>query len=472
MPNLKFPNKKTKIIATLGPASESVEKIIQMINAGMNAARLNFSHGTYENHKKLIKNIRQAAKKTGQQIAIIQDLQGPKIRVGNLPESGIIIKAHDKITLTTAQITGNEKLIPIQFPELPRHVKKNDEILLCDGAITLNTISVQRQKGLINCEVIHGGIIKSHKGINVPQTEVDTPALTEKDLQDIAFGLKNDVDFIAISFVKNAQEIRDLRKIISSYKKSAKIIAKIERPQAVENMEEIIKETDCIMVARGDLGVELKSYKVPIIQKRLIKTANTYSVPVITATEILQSMVENSRATRAEVSDCANAILDQTDCVMLSNESAVGAYPVEAVETLSLTATETEKFLEAQNRLRHTHFFQETDQVNALCFATCRIAKDIHADFIVLVTSSGFTAQEVSKHRPFTPIITLTTSEKTMRELSLTWGINQKHLIKFNPHDTDKIIKFLLKSKLITPKQEIVICNTGKKSSFIKVIKV
>jgi len=465
--------KNTKIICTLGPASDSKKEITELALSGMNAARLNFSHGTYSHHKKIIKNVRSVSKKLKIPITIIQDLQGPKIRIGEMPKEGIVLLDKEKVSLTTEKIKGDNKRIPIQYNDLPKEVKKGDTILLCDGIIELKVTRVQKNAGRIFCTVISGGIVKSHKGINVPTASIKAPAITEKDKKDLKFGLKNDVDYIALSFVKNAKDIHKLRKIIQQNKKQTKIISKIERHEAIDNLEEIIEASDAVMVARGDLGAEIAPEKVPLIQKRIIKLANIHAIPVITATEILQSMGFNPRATRAEISDAANAILDHTDCLMLSNETAVGKFPTKAAHTLSKTALEVENHLSEQEEIiKNKIKNQNLPIINSLCLNACRIARDIKARQLIVITNKGYTARQIAKHRPYIPIITITSSEKTQKELGLVWGLNKTYVLKTHKINVENIKKLLIKEKLIKKKDELVFCNAAENESFIKTILV
>ncbi len=445
--------------------------ITKLVLSGMNAARLNFSHGTHSNHKKLIKNVRAVSKKLKIPVTIIQDLQGPKIRVGKMPEGGIVLLDKEKVTLTNKKIKGTHKKIPIQYKELPKEVKKGDTILLCDGTIELQVTRTQRKAGNIFCVVKSGGLVKSNKGINVPTASIKAPAITPKDKKDLKFGLKNKVDYIAISFVKSARDINKLRALITEAKKDTKIIAKIERHEAIENLDEIIEASDAVMVARGDLGAEIKPQKVPLIQKKIIQKANTLGIPVITATEMLQSMISTPRATRAEISDTANAILDHTDCVMLSNETAAGRYPLKAVQTFADTAIEVESNLAEEkeilaNKIRN----HDLPIIDSLTYRACQIANDIEAKCIVVITEKGYTAKQIAKHRPYIPIITITENDDIQRQLGLAWGLNHFFNLPSKQQTTNEIIKLLKKNKLIKSKDEIVICNSGSQESFIKTI--
>jgi pyruvate kinase len=462
--------KNTKIIATLGPASSSTHILKQMVHAGMNVVRLNFSHGKYSEFKDLIQKIRQVSLETGVPIAIMQDLQGPKIRIGEMPAQGIIIKKGAKITLTTKNIIGNSKMFPIQYKKLPKEVKRGDIILIDDGTIELEVIYDRFQN--IYCKVLKGGIVKTHKGINVPGVTISADPITAKDKKDTIFGIKNDVDYIALSFVKCANDIVRLKKIIAKHHSKAKVIAKLERPEAVRNLKNIMKVADGVMVARGDLGVEMPAETVPLTQKRIIHLANLYGKPVITATQILQSMVENATPTRAEISDAANAVFDHTDAMMLSNETAVGKYPVDAVKTLSRVASVVEKNLQKDHDLLPTQKILNLPVSNATALNASKLAIDINADAIVAVTLSGFTAQQISRHRIYIPIIAITEDEKTKNQLALVWGINPIILHKIDiKNATQEVRNLLIKKNLVQKGNKIVIViNASKDEKLINTI--
>lgn len=470
--------KNTKIVCTLGPASDSLKEITGLIHAGMNVARLNFSHGTYEEHKRLIRNVHRAEKLTGKRIGIMQDLQGPKIRLGELPDKGINLKTNEKVILTIKNIEGiktdKKILIPVRYKNILKDVKKNDIVLIKDGLIELRALEVQKTQ--IICRVKFGGIINSRNGVNLPTSTVSTTTITAKDKKDLAFGLKHNVDFVALSFVKNKKDIEDLRKMIKKANKRARIIAKIERHEAVTNLKEIIKATDAVMVARGDLGTDVPAERVPIIQKRMIALANKFGKPIITATQVLQSMVTSSRATRAEISDAANAIFDRTDAIMLSNESAVGKYPVRATTTLTKVASAIEK--EIQNDeivMEHLVDHRDTATLNATCHNACELAIDTKANYIVVYTNHGYTARNIAKHRHFIPIITITPHEKTARQLTLVWGINKVFVKRFpeTAAKSTEIFQFLKKNKVIKKGEKVVIvCNASKKESTISTCKI
>lgn len=453
--------KNTKIICTIGPASMSKQTLTKMVKAGMNVARLNFSHGTYEEFGEIIKNIREVSQELNIPIAIMQDLQGPKIRVGVLPEQGIILKKGQTIILTTKKEPSRRDTIPIQYAHLPKDVNINDRILLADGMIEL--IVRRKTDTDITCKVIIGGEITSHKGINVPTASISADPLTSKDIKDLYFGLKNDVDFVALSFVRKSEDIAKLRDLIREKKGRAKIVAKIERHEALKNIVEIIHETDAIMVARGDMGVEISPAKVPIQQKKIIHLANIHGKPVITATEMMQSMVTNPRPTRAEVSDVANAIFDHTDAIMLSNESAVGRYPVQAVKFMSQIASSTEQELRKNATFVPSKLFQGEFPISyATCSNGAMLAKNISASLLIAITRSGFTAQHLAKHRLNIPIVAITEDPKIQQQLQLVWGVQKTLTVPFETIQTPiQIKKILLKNNLARKGQKVVIVSNA-----------
>lgn len=440
--------KKTKIVATLGPACETKEAIKALAENGINVARLNFSHGTYEDHQKLINNIHAAEKSTGLRIAILQDLQGPKIRLGELPKEGFKLEKNEIITFTIAPIIGRrnhkETIIPVAYKGIVKDCKKNQTILLKDGEIETKILKVE--KTLILAKVITPGLIKSHNGLSLPNGTIKAKTLTDKDKKDALFGIQNNVDFVALSFVKNKKDILELRKFLEENGSTTPIIAKIERHEAIKNLEEIIRTADGIMVARGDLGTDIPLEHVPIIQKRIIHLSNKYGKPVITATEVLQSMVTNSRPTRAEISDAANAVLDHTDAIMLSNETAVGKYPIKAVNILARVITDVEK--EIQN---NPDLMEEITLTKYLSIAdstllnACDIAYETNANFIVVHSPNGREAISLAKYRPYTKIITICDNEKTARILQLNWGLSE--IITKPLKDPEKEVKTLIKKK-------------------------
>jgi len=460
-------DKNTKIICTLGPSSNSITEIESLVSSGMNIARLNFSHGTAKEHSEVVSNIRKIEKKRNQRITIIQDLQGPKIRIGEMPDKGIMLKQGETTVLRMEDFEGfkdkNIAVLPVQYKNLINDVKSKDRILINDGLIELEVF--KKEKKDIFCKVRVAGLVTAHKGINVPTASISVDVLTEKDKKDLKLGIKLNVDYIALSFVKNANDIKNLRNLIG--KSNIKIIAKIERHEAIKNLEEIIQESDALMVARGDLGVEIPFEQVPVIQKRLIRLANEYRKPVITATQVLQSMIENPRATRAEISDAANAIYDRTDAIMLSNESAVGKYAQKAVQTLKKVALEVEKDLEKNDSyIKNIQINHKESPTNAMCYNAAKLAKELDAKFIIAYTDSGYTARELTKPRFFTPIITITPYEKVARELGLVYSINKiivKKITGKPGERTQKIVNLLKKEKLVKKDDQIVIISNASK---------
>ena len=428
----------------------------------MDVCRLNFSHGTIEEHGKLIHLVREASKKSGKTIAILQDLQGPKIRVGALPSPIAVVK-NEKIILTMVDklraLKKGLKQIPVQYKKLATDVSRGDRILIDDGGIELKVIATT--KTTITCRVINSGTIKSKKGINVPTASISAPPLTKKDLRDLAVGIKHDVDFVALSFVREANDIHKLRALLKKRGSKAHIIAKIERHEAIKNLEAIIEASDAVMVARGDLGIEVKPETVPVLQKKIIRLANMLGKPVIVATQMLQSMIEQPRATRAEISDAATAIFDHADAFMLSNETCVGKYPVSAVSTLRAVASSVESALEHENKVL---YFKEPPHAvtDITCANACAIAHDMKAKYIVAVTKTGYTAREIAKHRSIIPIIAFTPHEKVKQHLALVWGVIKTFSCKKNPATMVAFVKkTLMKEKLVRRGDKIVLCTAG-----------
>lgn len=414
--------RRTKIVCTIGPASDSVEVIKKLLLAGMNVARLNFSHGTHEEHGRRIASIRRAAGEAGKNVAIMLDTKGPEIRLGFFKEEPVVLSEGGLVTLTTEDIKGDKERIPVNYPGLPGDVRAGDTILVADGLIALKVLSTTETE--IRCRVENGGELTSQKGVNVPGVAVNLPAVTEKDIQDIRFGIEQRLDFIAASFVRKAADVLAIRQILEDAGADIDIIAKIENREAVNNLDEIIKVSDGIMVARGDLGVEIPAEEVPLVQKAIIERCNRAGKPVVTATQMLESMIHNPRPTRAEASDVANAIFDGTDAVMLSGETAAGKYPVEAVETMARIAQRAEAALHYEEMLgkRRTVTPQRT-VTDAISYATCATAQDLGAAAIITSTESGHTAKMVSKYRPRAPIVAVTPHAKVMRKLALVWGV-------------------------------------------------
>lgn len=414
--------RKTKIVCTIGPSSESLENIKKLIMAGMNVARLNFSHGDYEEHGNRIKKIRQASAELGKSIAILLDTKGPEIRTGKLKEEPIELVQDEFITLTTEEILGDKNRISITYKDLPGDVEVGSTILIDDGLIGLTVVDIQGTE--IKCRIVNGGTIKSKKGVNVPGVNISLPGITEKDANDIKFGIEQGIDFIAASFVRKASDVLEIRQLLEQHNAThIQIISKIENQQGVDNLDEILEVSDGLMVARGDLGVEIPAEDVPLVQKRMIEKCNRVGKPVITATQMLDSMQRNPRPTRAEASDVANAIFDGTDAIMLSGETAAGKYPVESVLTMSRIAEKAESALEYREIFLKQSNAQQTTVTEAISQAVANSALELNAKAIITSTETGYTARMVSKYRPKAPIIAVTTEDQTLRRLALNWGV-------------------------------------------------
>jgi len=410
--------RRTKIVATLGPASSSAEMIRKLIEAGMDVARLNFSHGDYEDHSRVIQCLRDISRELDKPITILQDLQGPKIRVGILPHGKIEIRPGETLTLLPeSEFKGQPGSIPIDYPFLAEEARKGMQVLLADGLFELEVTGVD--KNSVHCKVVEGGCLSSRKGVNFPNLNLKLPSLTEKDIRDLEFGLSRDVDWISLSFVRSAEDVRVLKRLIRDKGYSKPVIAKIEKPQAIDHLEEIVDEVNGIMVARGDLGVEMYPERVPMLQKRIIELCNRQGKPVITATQMLESMIHEPRPTRAEASDVANAIIDGTDAIMLSGETAMGEFPVKAVEMMVRIALD----VEAKIKFKVYPPSSQTE-VFALSQAADQIEDLIHPRCIATLTTSGRSAQAVAANRPSSPVFALTTHLQVYHALNLLWGIH------------------------------------------------
>lgn len=413
--------KHTKIVCTIGPASNSADVIRALVEAGMNVVRLNFSHGTHEEHASWIRTVREVSAELNRPIAILQDLSGPKLRIGEIEESNVVLKESSQLILTNRDVPGDEKEISISYPSLPNTVKIGDQILLADGELELRVMGTTAED--IICKVIVGGKILSHKGLNLPRPSHSIPSVTPKDLDDLEFGLKHDVDWVALSFVQRVEDVLKIKRAIAEKGEDVPVIAKIEKREAVERIDEILDVADGVMIARGDLGIEMPIEEVPLIQKSIIKKANALGKPVITATQMLDSMINNPRPTRAEVTDVANAIFDGTDAVMLSGETAIGKYPIQATKVMASVADKTEDQIDYVGNLEKCKITSERNLPDAICHAACHIALNISADAIVCCTRSGQTARMTAKYRPHAEIIAVTENEATLRRLALIWGI-------------------------------------------------
>ena len=413
--------KKTKIVCTLGPASQSEETLTKLIENGLNVCRFNFSHGSHEEHKERIDVVKKVREKINKPVAILLDTKGPEIRTGNFADPEVFLQEGDKFTITMADVVGTNEICTVSYKGLANDVVKGDLILIDDGLVGLRVEEVCGEE--IHCIVENSGIVKNHKGVNVPGVKINLPALTPKDISDIEFGITQGIDFIAASFVRKASDVLAIREVLENNNATdIQIISKIENQEGVDNLDEILQVSDGLMVARGDLGVEIPTEEMPIVQKEMIKKCNELGKPVITATQMLDSMIRNPRPTRAEVTDVANAIYDGTDAIMLSGETAAGKYPVEAVKTMATIAKRIEETLDYDNILR-SKGLNHTSVTDAISYATCATAESLNASGIITSTSSGHTARMVSKFRPNTPIIAATPNEKTSRQLSLSWGV-------------------------------------------------
>lgn len=413
--------KKTKVVCTLGPGCQNKETLVNMIKSGMNVARLNFSHGSHPEHKQRMDMIKEIREELGLPIAILLDTKGPEIRTKQFDKDEIHLKEGSEFTLTVRDIVGNESISSVTYAGLAEDVNPMDKVLIDDGLIELQVL--EKNDTDILCKVMNSGIIKNNKGINLPGVRINLPAITEKDRDDIIFGIENDIDFIAASFVRKISDVLEIKKILEEHNaENISIIAKIENQEGVDNIHEIINIADGIMVARGDLGVEIPAEEIPIIQKKIIKECNTLGKPVITATQMLDSMMRNPRPTRAEVTDVANAIFDGTDAVMLSGETAAGKYPVESVKTMVNIAQKAEDALDYEAILREKGVGKGKTITDAISHATCTSAHELGAAAILTATSSGYTSMMVSKFRPKAPIIASTTCAKIARKMSLVWG--------------------------------------------------
>ncbi|MEF9437261.1 MAG: pyruvate kinase [Candidatus Mariimomonas ferrooxydans] len=485
--------RRVKIVCTIGPSSSSKKTINELIKAGMNVARLNFSHGTHKEHRRAVGNIRKAGIKFNMPVAVLQDLKGLKIRVGSLKNGFIILKKNSTLVLTVKDIIGDSKQVSVSYPHLIKDVKIGDKILLDDGLFQVKVTG--KGKDRLITKVIEGGVLREKKGVNLPGTTISGAVFTKKDQKDLEFGLKMGIDYIAMSFVHSKDDIMKVKNWLKKRNADIPVIAKIERPQALENIDEIIQVSDGLMIARGDLGVEVPPEKVPLIQKDLIKKCNLAMKPVITATQMLESMTEHMRPTRAEAADVANAVLDGTDSLMLSAETSIGKYPVKALKMMDriIRFTETGKI---QALSHHDYIFQPLASAShlgrqadspeakntfaqAIAEAACISAMDIKAKAIVAFSRTGFTALLVSKFRPYVPVIGFTVKERISRKMNLYWGVIPQ-IMKF-PHSTDEMIseteKALLKNGMVEKGDSIVIIATspfalGGKTNIMKLHKV
>ncbi len=434
---------KTKILCTIGPASASSETLRALIESGMNVARLNFSHGTLEGHRRVIRRIRRLSEQLGRPVAILQDLCGPKIRVGPVREPGVRLETGRTLLLTSEPVLGDARRVSVSYPDLVHDVKEGDRILLADGMMELE-VTGKEADGIL-CKVVTGGVLTSNKGITVPTGSVTLPSLTEKDIEDLRFGMEVGVDWVALSFVRSAEDVLRAKKIISEGQREIPVMAKIEKHEAITHIDAIIEAADGLMVARGDLGVELAPEKVPLIQKKVVQKANAGGKPVVIATQMLRSMVDSPRPTRAEAADVANAVLDGADAVMLSEETAVGKYPDEAVRFMARIAESAESDYPHE---RHLRILPREGVSRSVAHAACVLAGNLGAAAIVASTHSGATAMQISRFRPKTKVIAISPDPGVARRLALFWGCITSTVE--HTEDLDEMIENAMKSSLAT----------------------
>lgn len=457
-----FSMKKTKIVCTIGPASESVETLVKLINAGMNVARLNFSHGDFEEHGARIVNIREASKITGKMCAILLDTKGPEIRTNNMKDGIVSLIAGETVRISMTEVEGTKDKFSITYPELINDVVVGNHILLDDGLIDLEVTEIDRENNEIVTLIKNSGILKNKKGVNLPGVKTNFPGITQKDTEDIIFGIENDVDFIAASFVRRASDVLAITEILEKHNAThIQIIPKIENQEGLDNIDEILKVSQGLMVARGDLGVEIPTEEVPIAQKMLIKKCNALGKPVITATQMLDSMQRNPRPTRAEAGDVANAIFDGTDAVMLSGETAAGDYPVEAVTTMATIAIRTEEAIVGQDAFA-LKAYSNTDMAEAIGQSVGHTARNLNIQTIVAATESGHTARMISKYRPKSHIVAVTFSERQRRGLALSWGVYP--FVTEKPDSTDEMMELaakVAKEEKFAKEGDLIIITAG-----------
>ncbi len=450
--------RKTKIVATIGPATASKKMLSAIINSGVNVCRINFSHGSHEDHKKVIDSIREINTETGKFTAILADLQGPKIRVGKIENNGVLLENGDQITFTNTECLGTKEKIYISYKNFAKDVSPGENILLDDGKLMF-VIKSTNQKDEVVAMVLHGGILSSNKGVNLPNTKISMPCLTEKDLADLKFALSMDIAWIGLSFVRNPNDIIELKEHITKANSTAKVIAKIEKPEALKNIDEIIEVTDAIMVARGDLGVEIPFHEVPLMQKSIVKKSMKAAKPVIIATQMMESMITNITPTRAEVNDVANAVLDGADAVMLSGETSVGEHPEKVIQAMASIIND----VETAESLYHYEYPPDEDNferfiTDSICYNSCRLAQRVDAKGIVTMTFSGYTGFKIASFRPKAGIFVFTGNKAIINMLSLVWGAKVFHYDKFvSTDDTIADIKYRLKKDGFLKKDDLII---------------
>lgn len=454
--------RKTKIVCTIGPASESEEMLEKLMNAGMNVARLNFSHGSHEEHKARIDTIRKVAKRLNKTIGLLLDTKGPEIRTHNMKDGLIVLEKGKEVIVSMDEVEGTPEKFSVTYENLINDVNIGSYILLDDGLVELQVKEINKDKGEVKCDILNTGELKNKKGVNLPGVKVNLPGITDKDADDIRFGIKENVDFIAASFVRRPSDVLDIRQILEEEKAEITIFPKIENQEGIDNIEEILEVSDGLMVARGDMGVEIPPESVPMVQKDLIRKCNKLGKPVITATQMLDSMQRNPRATRAEASDVANAIYDGTDAVMLSGETAAGQYPEEAVKTMRNIAVSAEAAQDYKKLLSDRTKLVETSLVNAIGVSVAHTALNLNVKAIVAATESGSTARTISKYRPHSDIIAVTPSEKTARQCAIVWGVNP--VVKEGRKTTDALLNNAVATAVETGKVsngDLIIITAG-----------
>ncbi|MDX1349569.1 MAG: pyruvate kinase [Putridiphycobacter sp.] len=451
-------SKKTKIVATMGPASTDNKDVLkEMFLNGTNVCRLNFSHGTHENHLNTIKLVRELNKELGYNVALLADLQGPKIRIGEVENNGVELINGEKLVITTKKCVGTAKKLYITYQTFPQDVAVGDSVLLDDGKLQLDILNTNG-KDEVEAVVVHGGTLSSKKGVNLPNTKISLPCLTEKDLEDLKFALLHDIDWVGLSFVRSARDIIELKHLIAKANSNAKVIAKIEKPEAVKDIDDIIKATDAVMVARGDLGVEVPMETVPTIQKMIIRKCREFAKPTIVATQMMESMINNITPTRAEVNDVANAVLDGTDAVMLSGETSVGKYPVEVIKAMSKIVMEVEKSDEIYHKEEEPEKNQDRFISDSICFNAARLSQRVEAKGIITMTFSGYTAYKISSQRPKSDTFVFTENRQILTQLNLVWGVKAFYYDKMVSTDhTIADSKYLMKKMGLLKEGDIVI---------------
>jgi len=453
--------KKTKIVATLGPATSQKETLKQMFLAGVNVCRINFSHGDHKQHLELINLIRELNKELEMHVAILGDLQGPKLRIGDIENGTVELNKGDEITFTTEKIIGNKKRVFMTYKNFPNDVKPGELVLVDDGKLQFEIISTDGEKE-VRARLKNDGVLSSKKGVNLPNTRVSLPSLTEKDYGDLNFALDHDIDWLGLSFVRSPRDIIELKLIIATRNKHTKVIAKIEKPEAITNLEEIIRFSDGVMIARGDLGVEIPMQDVPLIQKKIIRMCMEMGKPTIVATQMMESMIDSPSPTRAEVNDVANAVLDNADAVMLSGETSVGKYPIEVIEAMVKIIGSVEKYERKRNKSPDVHYQNERFITDSICFSAAKLAQKVKAKAIVMMTHSGYTTYRVSSMRPNATVFAFTSNRLLLTQLSLVWGVTCKYYNKsVSTDDTIADIRKMLKEEEYLNKGDLLINITS-----------